>query len=153
MPAPRAYAEAEVIARGLALEATGAVSPTSLHQSLGGRGDRNTAFATWSAFVEHRGRLGAPKAPALADGLSPAVSDLFTEMIGKMAEIAKVSASERDAVHDRRAGHNLVAMDALLARNEQLDTEMATLQNEIDGLKLALAARSSGGVQGRLILP
>ena len=153
MPAPRAYAETEVIARGLALESTGTVSLTSLHQSLGGRGDRNTAFATWTAFLEHRDRLGPPKAPAHADGLSPAVSALFTEMINKMVEVAKVSAAERDAVHDRRAGHNLAAMDALLARNEQLGAEAAALRSEIDRLTAALAATPGGGRLGRLILP
>lgn len=153
MPSPRAYAEAEVIARGLALEATGSVSPTSLHQALGGRGDRNTAFATWAAFLEHRGRLCPPKAVASTEGLSPAVSALFTEILGKMVEIAKVSSSERDAVHDRRAGHNLAAMDELLARNDHLTAEAAALQSEIDRLTATLAAAPGGGKLGRLILP
>jgi uncharacterized small protein (DUF1192 family) len=74
-------------------------------------------------------------------------------MLGKMAEIAKVSAAERDAVHDRRAGHNLAAMDAPLARNEQLDAETAALQSEIDRLTAAHAAMPGGGRTGRLILP
>jgi hypothetical protein len=58
MPAVRAYASEEVIARGLALEASGFVTSRSLHQALGGRGDPTTASAVREAFAAHRDRLG-----------------------------------------------------------------------------------------------
>lgn len=45
MVAQRIYSDAEVIAQGLALEITGSVTAISLHQALGGRGDRRTIFA------------------------------------------------------------------------------------------------------------
>lgn len=153
MPAVRAYSDPEIIACGLALEATGSVTRINLHQALGGRGDRNTAFNVWTQFAEHRDRLGGGPVDRERDDLSPAVAKAYAEACAKILDATRLAATEQDAVHDRRAGHNLAAMDALLARNDELGAETSALQSEIDRLTAALAATPSGGKLGRLILP
>ena len=153
MPAVRAYPDVEVIARGLALEAGGAVTATSLHRSLGGRGDPNTAFTTWSAFVAHRGRSGTQGAQAGSDGFSPVVSGQISEIITMLAGLVETSSGERDVIHERRARQLSAMNDTLLARSEELEAEIDTLRAENRRLLGILAARPAGVSKGRLILP
>jgi hypothetical protein len=136
MPSPRAYSEAQVIAMGVELEKSGPVTAKLLHEALGGRGDRYTAFGTWQAFADERQHLAGVPAKNEAVGYSPAVNELLGQMLKLAATMATQVQAETAEPLERRAGHLLHGLDGLLL-------ERAALQAEIADLRRALASATA----------
>lgn len=134
MPSPRAYTPEEVIARGLAVEASGPITSRALHQALGGKGDPDTAFATWQSFAQHRDRLGLSPVSETPENLPSPASAILNQIQALGIELAKVMRDETDAKHERRAGNQVDRIDDLLLRNEALAEENAFLRSQIPAL-------------------
>lgn len=134
MPAPRAYSEAEVIAKGLHLELSGPVTAASLHQALGGRGSRSTAFSTWLDFDEQRQRLGGLAPVAGREELSPQVSEQITQLLKIVEAVVETTRKETAAPHELKTGHFLEQISALLVRNDALATELEALRRQVKSL-------------------
>jgi hypothetical protein len=103
MPSPRAYSEAQVIATGIELEKTGPVTAKMLHDALGGRGDRYTAFGTWQAFMDQRQRLSGVPPTLATKGYSPAVNDIVTQIVKLSAALTIQVQTETAVPLERRS--------------------------------------------------
>jgi regulator of replication initiation timing len=132
MPSHRAYSEAQVIATGIELEKSGPVTAKLLHEALGGRGDRYTAFATWQAFTDHRQHLAGIPQKVEAAGYSPAVTEIVTQMLKLTAAIATQVQAETAEPLERRAGHLLHGLDELLSERSALRAENDDLRDALD---------------------
>jgi hypothetical protein len=126
--AARAYSEATVIAVGMELEKSAAVTPKSLHEALGGRGSRSTPFTTWESFVEARGRPAPQAVPVATSAYSSPVNGLIADMLRIVVAITAEVRRETAEPLELRADHLLGDIDRLLADRAALEAEIADLR-------------------------
>jgi hypothetical protein len=131
MPSPRAYNEAQVIATGIELEKTGPVTAKMLHEALGGRGDRYTAFGTWQAFMDQRRHLSGIPSRSEPVGFSPAVNEFLTQFLKLAAAMASQVQTETAEPLERRAGYLVHGLDELLTERAALEAENRHLRDAL----------------------
>jgi hypothetical protein len=125
MPAVRAYSVEKVIAVGAELEKTGSVTPKALHEALGGRGARATAFSTWEKHVEARAGTASCSASAETPVYSPTVNGMIAEVLKLIVAIVDQVRSETAEPFEMRTSPLLRSMDGILAENAALRAALA----------------------------
>ncbi|SEA17071.1 hypothetical protein [Rubrimonas cliftonensis] len=154
MPQPPAYGAAEVILAGQKLEATGAaVSQSSLHVALGGRGMPSTAWRAWTEYTELRGPW-TPPAPSTDSGragLSKTAALGYANAVAAILAFGELMRDETEETHALRAAQTMRAQDDVLATSARLgrelerrDAEIATLRAELDAARASQIKPSIG---------
>lgn len=148
MPQPAAYSPAEVILAGQKLEATGAaLSQSSLHVALGGRGMPSTAWRVWEDYVKLRGPW-TPPAPSMDPvraGLSETAARSYATAVAAIFAFGELMRDETEETHALRAAQAMRAQDDVLATSARLGRELEEKNAEIAALRAELdAARAAG---------